>query len=120
MKNFSLIHLLILFIPFILYGFIKLSRWWFIMIWQKETDYYNSPYDWFFLLPIVPSIYWAISTIIFLDSQPLYPEIFYIYWLAFLFGPFTFFMAFIRAISFGKTSLGKFFGCHLPTHQQDS
>lgn len=86
------------------------------MIWQRQTDIHNSPDSWFASLTILPFIYWSIFTIDLFDEKlPIPPELLFVYWVAFFFGPFTHFLAFIRIFNFGNTKLGKSIGCHPPT-----
>jgi len=88
------------------------------MVWQKKTDAYNTPDDWFFILTVPPGIYWAISSIIFLEAKNSIPvEVLFLYWGAFFFGPFTYFLAFVRLLNFGNTKLGQSLGCYPPTEK---
>lgn len=118
MKFLSFYYILFVLSPFTIYGVFKFVRWWLIMVWQKKTDAYNTPDDWFFILTVPPSIYWSIASVIFLDTKSSIPtEVLFIYWSAFFFGPFTYFLAFLRLFNFGNTKLGKAFGCYPPTEK---
>lgn len=101
-------------IPFAVYGLFVFAKWWLHMIWQRETDVYNSKDDGFVFLPTIITMFWIITTILFYKGLVL-NDIWTLYLFETIFGPLSFVLVFVRFFGFGYTKLGKLLGCYPPT-----